>query len=154
MLAIGTAPIDVAALVRAVRSDACGAVVTFSGVVRETSPVDPRRVTCIRYDAYPALARTQLAEIAAAARARFGPLEIAIVHRTGELAVGEISIAIAVAAPHRGLAFDACEFAIDEIKLRLAVWKQEVFADGDAAWLPNAPPGGGVAARSEAASST
>jgi len=138
MLEIVSAPIDLDVLVRAVRTDACGAVVTFAGVVRATSPDDPRPVRCIRYEAYAALARLQLREIAAAAAAAHGPLEIAIVHRTGELALGETSIAVAVAAPHRGRAFDACEFAIDAVKARLAVWKQEVFADGQAAWTANA----------------
>lgn len=137
MLDIVTAPIDLAALVAAVRSDACGAIVTFLGVVRETSAADARRVESIRYEAYEALARPQLAAIADAARVAFGPLEIAIVQRTGELRLGEASIAIAVAAPHRARAFDACEFAIDEIKGRAAVWKQEVFADGETAWRAN-----------------
>jgi molybdopterin synthase catalytic subunit len=140
MFEITAERIELDALVRAVRTDACGAVVTFAGVVRETSPDDPRPVRCINYEAYPALALEQLREIADAARAAFGPLEIAIVHRTGELALGETSIAIAVAAPHRGRAFDACEYAIDEIKARLAVWKQEVFADGERAWRANAAP--------------
>ena len=139
MLEITSGPIELEALARAVRSDASGAVVVFAGVVRETSPDDPRLVRRIRYEAYPALALAQLREIADAARAAFGPLEIAIVHRTGELELGETSIAIAVAAPHRGRAFDGCEFAIDEVKSRLAVWKQEVFADGAAAWRANAP---------------
>lgn len=139
MLDITAEPIELDALVRAVRTDACGAVVAFAGVVRETSPEDPRPVRRIRYEAYPALALPQMREIAAATRAAFGPLEIAIVHRTGELGLGETSIAIAVAAPHRGRAFDGCEFAIDEIKARLAVWKQEVFADGETAWRANAP---------------
>jgi molybdopterin synthase catalytic subunit len=138
MLDLAAEPIELERLVGAVRTSACGAVVAFAGVVRETSPDDPRPVRRIRYEAYPALALTQLREIAAEARTAFGPLEIAIVHRTGDLGLGETSIAIVVAAPHRGLAFDACEYAIDAIKARLAVWKQEVFADGEAAWQPNA----------------
>jgi molybdopterin synthase catalytic subunit len=108
--------------------------------VRETSADDPRLVRRIAYEAYPALALAQLREIAGTTRAAFGPLEVAIVHRVGELAVGETSIAIAVAAPHRGRAFDACEYAIDEIKARLAVWKQEVFADGEREWRANTGP--------------
>ena len=139
MLAITAQPIEMGALVDAVRTDACGAVVTFAGVVRITSPEDVRPVRAIRYEAYPALALRQMAEIAAAARAAHGPLEIAIVHRTGDLRLGETSIAIAVAAPHRGRAFDACEYAIDAIKADLAVWKQEVFEDGDTAWRANTP---------------
>jgi molybdopterin synthase catalytic subunit len=89
-----------------------------------------------------------LHEIADATRAAFGPLEIAIVHRTGDLGLGETSVAIAVAAPHRAAAFAGCAAAIDAIKARLAVWKQEVFVDGEAAWRPNTP------LRDEAATST
>jgi len=148
MLEITAAPIELDTLVRAVRTDACGAVVAFAGVVRETSPDDPRPVRRITYEAYPVLALRQLGEIADATRAAFGPLEIAIVHRVGELTLGETSIAIAVAAPHRARAFDGCEYAIDEIKARLAVWKQEVFADGEREWRANA------VSRNEAASST
>jgi molybdopterin synthase catalytic subunit len=156
MLEITAEAIDLAALVTAVRTDACGAVVVFAGVVRETSPDDQRPVRRIRYEAYPALALGQMREIVAATQAAFGPLEIAIVHRTGELALGETSIAIAVAAPHRGPAFDGCEYAIDEIKTRLAVWKQEVFADGETAWRANTPLAGDEAVsspRDEAVSS-
>src|SRR5665811_753095 len=110
MFAITDAPIALDELVRAVRTAACGAVVTFAGVVRESSPDDPRAVRQIRYEAYPALALVQMREIAAAAEAAFGPLNIAIVHRTGMLELGETSIAIAVAAAHRGQAFDGCEY--------------------------------------------
>ena len=98
MLELTTEPIELDALVRDVRTDACGAVVAFAGVVRETSPDDSRRVERIRYEAYPALALPQLNEIAGATRRAFGPLEIAIVHRTGELVLGDISVAIVVAA--------------------------------------------------------
>lgn len=153
MLDITTDPIDLDALVRGVRTDACGAVVAFAGVVRATSPDEPRPVECIRYEAYPALALPQLRAIADAARAAYGPLEIAIVHRTGEVRLGEASIGIAVAAPHRGRAFDGCEFAIDEIKARLAVWKQEVFANGETAWRANTPASGPAQSAGEAAPS-
>ena len=138
MRALVTEPIDLGLLVQAVRTDACGAIVTFLGVVRETSADDDDRpVVGIRYEAYPALAEKQLEAVAAQTAQRFGPLEIAIVHRTGELRLGDASVAIAVAAPHRGAAFDACEFAIDEIKRQAAVWKQELFADGATAWRAN-----------------
>jgi len=139
MIEISSAPIDLGALIDAVRSPACGAIVTFLGVVRESSAHDPRPVERIRYEAYPALALPQLRAIAGAAQTQFGPLEIAIVHRTGELLLGDASVGIAVAAPHRGRAFEACEFAIDQIKVQAAVWKQEHFADGAAVWRANAP---------------
>ncbi len=150
MFEISAEPVDLGALVTAVRTDACGAVVTFAGVVRETSAADPRPVRRLRYEAYPALALRQMREIATAARNAYGPLEIAIVARTGELELGETSIAIAVAAPHRGPAFDACEYAIDAIKSELAVWKEEVFGDGSSAWRANPT---GAAARGETAPS-
>ena len=79
--------------------------------------------------------------IAAEARERWGPLRIAIVHRTGRVGLGEASVAIAVGSPHRGAAFDACEFAIDALKARSAIWKREEYADGDTAWIANTPGG-------------
>jgi molybdopterin synthase catalytic subunit len=129
---------DVLALVERVRTDACGAVVTFLGVARATSAGDERPVDGLTYEAYPATAMPEMQAIAREAGDRFGPLGIAIVHRTGVLALGDASIAIAVAAPHRGAAFDACEYAIDEVKKRVDVWKREHFTDGDAAWRANA----------------
>jgi molybdopterin synthase catalytic subunit len=85
MVELTSEPIELEALVRSVRTDACGAIVVFAGVVRASSPDDPRRVESIRYEAYAALALPQLREIADAARAAYGPLEMAIVHRTGEV---------------------------------------------------------------------
>jgi molybdopterin synthase catalytic subunit len=125
------------ALVAAVRTDACGAVATFLGVTRESSVGDARPVCSLTYEAYPAMAEPVMATIAQEARTRFGPLEIAIVHRVGEVALGETSVAIAVAAPHRAQAFDACEYAIDELKARVPIWKKEQYADGAAAWRAN-----------------
>ncbi|GAC1417434.1 MAG: molybdenum cofactor biosynthesis protein MoaE [Candidatus Velthaea sp.] len=130
-------PIALESLVARVRTDACGAVVTFLGVVRETSAGDERSVEAIHYDAYPAMALPEMETIAAEARERFGPLEIAIVHRVGDLKLGEASIGVAVAAPHRGPAFDACQYAMDEIKSRVAVWKQERYRGGGTAWRAN-----------------
>ncbi|GAC1423950.1 MAG: molybdenum cofactor biosynthesis protein MoaE [Candidatus Velthaea sp.] len=136
-VAIVETPIVLDALVARVRTDACGAVVAFLGVVRETSPGDDRPVDGIHYEAYPAMALPAMEAIAAEARERFGPLEIAIVHRLGDLRLGEASIGVAVGAPHRGPAFDACEYAMDEIKARVAVWKQERYRGGGTAWRAN-----------------
>jgi len=137
MIAIVDTAIEAGALITQVRTDACGAVVTFLGVVRETSAADPRPVERIAYEAYASMAVPEMEAIAAEARERFGPIEIAMVHRTGDLALGEASVGVAVAAPHRAAAFDACEYAIDELKARVAVWKQERFRDGDRAWRAN-----------------
>jgi molybdopterin synthase catalytic subunit len=140
MIKIGPEPIDPAALIAAVSSPAHGAICSFLGTTRETSPGDDRPVEALDYEAYVELARADFEAIAAEARARFGPLEIAIVHRTGRVALGEASVAIAVGSPHRGAAFDACEFAIDTLKAKAPIWKRETYRDGDTAWIANTPP--------------
>jgi molybdopterin synthase catalytic subunit len=137
VIGLSARPIDVAALVAAVRTDAHGGVVTFLGTTRETSPDDPRPVAALEYEAYDTMAVPEMEAIAREARERFGPLAIAIVHRTGRVALGEPSVAVVVAAPHRGRAFDACRYAIDALKSRVAVWKREIYRDGDAAWIAN-----------------
>ncbi len=142
MIAISAAPIDVAALVAAVGDPAYGAICTFVGTTRATSPGDARPVAALDYEAYTDMALADFHAIAAETRERFGPLAIAIVHRTGRVALGEASVAIAVGSPHRGVAFDACEFAIDTLKARSPIWKQEHYADGQTAWVANTPVGG------------
>jgi molybdopterin synthase catalytic subunit len=137
MIGLSANPIDPAVLERAVKTDAHGAVVTFLGTTRETSPDDPRPVAALEYEAYESLAVAEMERIAEETRARFGPLGIAMVHRTGRVALGEPSVAVVVAAPHRGAAFDACRYAIDALKSRVAVWKREVYRDGGAAWIAN-----------------
>lgn len=137
MIALSGAPLEVDALVRAVRSDAHGAVVTFVGTTRETSPGDPRPVVALEYEAYDAMALSEMETIAAEARERFGALGIAMVHRTGTVALGEPSVAVVVAAPHRATAFEACRYAIDALKARVPVWKRERYRDGEAAWVAN-----------------
>jgi molybdopterin synthase catalytic subunit len=130
-------PLDVEALARAVRTDAHGGVVTFLGTTRETSPDDPRPVTALEYEAYPMMAVAEMEAIADETERRFGPLGIAMVHRTGTVALGEPSVAVVVCAAHRGAAFDACRFAIDALKSRVPIWKREIYRDGDAAWVAN-----------------
>ncbi|MEA2718848.1 MAG: molybdopterin synthase catalytic subunit [Candidatus Eremiobacteraeota bacterium] len=132
-------PLDVQALVRAVKTEQHGAVVTFLGTTRETSPDDPRPVAALEYEAYEAMAVPEMEAIARETRERFGPLGIAMQHRTGRVELGEPSVVVVVAAPHRGAAFDACRYAIDALKSRVAVWKREVYRDGDAAWIANTP---------------
>ncbi len=129
-------PIRVDALLDAVRHPSAGAVVLFLGTVREHSR--GRHVNHLEYEAYDALARSEMARIAAHAVQRWG-VRIAIVHRLGDLQVGEISVAIAVAAPHRRDAFEAGRFAIDTLKQTVPIWKKEVWADG-AAWIGQDEP--------------
>jgi molybdopterin synthase catalytic subunit len=139
VIGLSDAGLDVSALVRAVQSDAHGAVVTFLGTTRATSPGDPRPVVALEYEAYDAMAISEMETIARETRERFGPLQIAMMHRTGRVALGEPSVAIVVAAPHRGPAFEACRYAIDAVKARVAVWKREVYRDGETAWIANTP---------------
>ena len=136
MFAVVSGPIDVAAIARGVRSDACGAVVTFAGVVRERSD-DDRDVTGLSYEAHEGMAAQEFDRIASEARSRFGPCEISVVHRIGDLEVGDVSVAVAVAAPHRSAAFDACEYAIDELKRRAPIWKKEHYVRGESEWRTN-----------------
>jgi len=131
--------LDPDALVRAVRDDGSGALVTFVGYVRATSD-DDRAVTGLSYETHRDLAIAEMRAIGADASERFGPVRMAIVHRVGSLAIGEAAVAIAVAAAHRGAAFDACEFAIDELKRRVPIWKKEHYVSGEATWRENVAP--------------
>jgi molybdopterin synthase catalytic subunit len=127
-------PLDLAALVSAVSSPAAGAVAAFLGVSRETSPdarnVD-RPVETLWYEAYATMAVERLREVGAQAEERFEVTAVACWHRTGELPIVQASVAIAVSAPHRGAAFDACRFVIEELKRSVPIWKRERFADGE-----------------------
>jgi molybdopterin synthase catalytic subunit len=133
-------PIDVAALIAAVGDPAHGAICTFLGTTRETSPGDARPVEALDYEAYAEMALADFRTIAAEANERFGPLKVAIAHRTGRVALGEASVAIAVGAPHRSAAFDACEFTLNTLKARSPIWKRESYRDGATAWVANTPP--------------
>ncbi len=139
LYAIDDAPLDLAPLIAAVRSTGAGAVVTFVGFVRETSD-DGRAVTGLDYEAHRELALRELRAVGAEASSRFGAARVAIAHRVGALQLGEATVAIAVAAAHRAVAFDACEYAIDQLKARVPIWKKERYRDGDARWRENASP--------------
>ena len=114
-------------------SSVSGALVTFAGMVRGAT--DARPVSGLEYEAYSEMAHKTLQQIAEEAIARWGVEAVRIVHRVGDLAVGEVSVLVAVAAPHRGAAFDACEFCIDTLKERAPIWKRERFEDGDSRWV-------------------
>ena len=132
-------PIDLAELVRHVAGPSCGAVATFSGTVRDS--FEGRRVRWLEYEAYEPMAREALERIGADLRRRHDVGRIAIVHRTGRLDVGETSVAIAVSAPHRRAALEACAEAIERLKSTLPVWKKEVFEGGEV-WRENREAGG------------
>jgi len=126
-------PLDVADLLRVAPDPGNGAVVTFLGVVRAEN--GGRKVTRIRYDAYAAMAEREISSIVDAAQSGTRVSWARIVHRVGDVAPGEASLFVAVAAPHRAAAFDACQFIVTEIKLRVPIWKKEHYADGTAAWI-------------------
>jgi molybdopterin synthase catalytic subunit len=130
--------IDPQQVLGAVGASQDGAVLLFLGTVREQN--DGRPVTGMRYDAYVEMAEPVLREIANGAAAEAGSDRIAVVHRIGELAIGEVSVAIAVSTPHREQAFAAARTVIEEIKLRLPVWKHEHYAEGESRWLDGAVP--------------
>lgn len=113
-----------------------GAVVTFLGVVRDST--DDRPVAGLDYEAFDELAAKEMTRIAEVALERWPIGRVAIVHRTGSLSVGEVSVLISVSSPHRGEAFDACEFLIDTLKKEVPIWKKELFEDGTASWADHA----------------
>jgi molybdopterin synthase catalytic subunit len=135
--------IDPQTVLASVGSAADGATILFLGTVREHN--DGRAVRGMRYDAYVEMAEPVLREIAAEAAARAGTDRIAVVHRTGELDIGAVSVAIAVSSPHRAESFDAARYVIEQIKQRLPVWKHEHYVEGEPAWLPGAVPPAGRA---------
>ena len=134
-------PIDVESLMQHVRSDQDGAIVSFDGFVRNESHGRP--TLHLEYEAYDSMALTKMREIGVQVHERFAIHRLAMVHRLGRLEVGDTSVFIAVSAPHRAAAFDACRFAIDTLKKTVPIWKKEFFADG-AVWadgeIPPAPP--------------
>lgn len=141
LFALLRSPIDAAAIVRDVRADPDGAIVTFDGFVRNES--HGRRTLYLDYEAYETMALSKMREIGQLLHEKFAIHRLAIVHRLGRLQIGETSVFIAVSAPHRGPAFDACRLAIDTLKRTVPIWKKEYFQDG-AVWadgeLPPAPP--------------
>ena len=126
--AMTDAPIDVAALERAVASTQMGAVVTFVGQARDLAD-DGRTVVELEYEAYAEMAASVLEEIRSEAESRF-QVACAVVHRSGVVPIGEAAVAIVTAAPHRGPAYEANRWVIEAIKERLPIWKRERFVDG------------------------
>jgi molybdopterin synthase catalytic subunit len=133
MIQLTNDPIDFAALTESVRSDQAGAVLLFLGTVREMT--GDRRTVALDYDAYPQMAEAKMAELEAEARERWPVVHAGIVHRLGRLELGDASVAVAVSAPHRHQAFEAGRFLIDELKVRVPIWKKENWADGSTEWV-------------------
>ena len=137
---LADAPVDLALLRRRVEHERAGAFASFEGWVRNHN--EGRPVLGLRYESYVALAEAEGAKVVAEARDRFALCAAVCVHRIGDLAIGDMAVWVGVSAPHRGAAFDACRYIIDEIKDRVPIWKHERYADGDAGWLHPEPARG------------
>ena len=133
MFRITPEPLDLAALKTSLADDRAGACVTFEGWVRNHN--DGRPVQALDYEAYPALAEKEGARILAEARGKFAVQTAVCVHRTGNLQIGDLAVWVGVSAAHRGAAFEACRYIIDEVKARVPVWKKEHYADGASEWI-------------------
>ena len=129
---VQTEPLDARSVEAMVAAPGAGALVTFTGTVRDHAR--GRRVVALEYEAYAPAAEKMLDRIGEEIAARWGIERVAISHRTGRLPVGEASVVIAIAAPHRGEAFAACQYAIERLKDIVPIWKKEFYADG-ATWV-------------------
>lgn len=133
---LSDAPLDVSAVIARVSGPDVGGIVVFLGTVRDHAR--GRGVEKLEYEAYPGMAEREMDAIAEEAATRFGDARVAIAHRTGRLAIGEIAVVVVAAASHRPEAFAACRFAIDALKERVPIWKKE-FADDGAVWVDDHP---------------
>jgi molybdopterin synthase catalytic subunit len=136
MIDIVDTDIELEPLVQDVRKNSNGAVVTFLGVVRGFSR--GHNVLYLEYEAYREMAVRKMQQVADEVRQNWTIDDIAMVHRVGHLEVGERSVAIAVGAPHRKAAFEACEYAIDRLKEIVPIWKKEVWEGGES-WIDDRP---------------
>lgn len=133
MPAIVDHPIDIDSARRALLDGGAGGYASYEGWVRDFNVGRP--VTALQYEAYAAMAVKEIARILDEARARFDIRAADCIHRVGDLAIGDIAIWIGATAVHRGPAFDACRYIIDEVKLRAPIWKKETYADGSSSWV-------------------
>ncbi|HVX38905.1 MAG TPA: molybdenum cofactor biosynthesis protein MoaE [Gemmatimonadaceae bacterium] len=126
-------PIDATALAAEVARMANGATLLFIGTVRDVN--DGRGVTGMEYSAYESMAQRELLDIVTEASRQFGTEDIVVEHRLGALELGEASVVIAVAHPHRAAAYDANRYVIEQLKRRVPIWKREHYVDGTREWV-------------------
>jgi len=120
-------------ILQSVRSEKSGAVVLFLGTTREFT--DAKQTATLIYTAYEPMAQQEMKRLVSQAKSRWPITDCTIVHRLGEVGLGEVSVAIAVACPHRREAFEAASWMIDRLKVMVPVWKKEHWKSGDAAWV-------------------
>ena len=128
MYMVTSDPIDTAAVLACVAHPGAGGIALFVGTTRDEN--EGHRVARLEYEAYDEMATTEMAAIGAEIERRWGVLGVAMVHRVGIVPIGEASVAVAVAAPHREEAFAACRYGIDTLKAHVPIWKKEHYADG------------------------
>lgn len=128
-------PIDAGALAAEIAFAGAGALATFVGVVRAEQSADGRVLTALEYSGYEPMAEREMRRLAEASVERVPEQRVAVVHRLGRLAIGEASVAVVVAGPHRGAALDECRRLIDELKEHVPIFKQEVWSAGPATWV-------------------
>jgi molybdopterin synthase catalytic subunit len=133
MFKLSPTPLDAPAQARALADERAGACITFEGWVRNRN--EGRPVLRLEYEAYPALAEEEGERIIAEAKEKFPILAAAGIHRTGTLGLGELAVWIGVTAEHRGAAFEACRYIIDQAKARIPIWKREHYGDGSSTWI-------------------
>lgn len=133
VIEVSDAPLDTAALQQSLSNSAAGGYCAFEGWVRNEN--EGHEVLRLEYEAYEPLVISEGEKVLAEARERFGYLEARCAHRVGLLELGECAVWIGVASPHRDEAFKACRYIIDEIKVRLPIWKKEHYANGDSGWV-------------------
>jgi molybdopterin synthase catalytic subunit len=131
-------PLDVASLLAEVAAADRGGIASFVGLVRDHQ--DGRTVTALAYSAYEPMAELVCAEIVAEAERKW-PVRVAVRHRLGDLAIGDVAVAVAAAGGHRDEAFAACRYVIEELKRRVPIWKRETYADGTVEWVDPTAPG-------------
>ncbi len=137
MFKITSDDIELGDVIRAVETEDAGAIVHFLGVVRNNT--EGREVSYLEYEAYPPMAEKKMAEIAQEIHEKWGLNRVAMIHRVGRLEIGEVSVAVAVASPHRKEAFEACHYAMNRLKQIVPIWKREVWTDGEEEWVKPDP---------------
>lgn len=136
MFELSSQPLDTDTLRSKLTSAQAGALVSFEGRVRNNN--EGKAVVRLEYEAYAAMAEKEAARIIEETRRQFGIIDLYCVHRVGSLSIGEVAIWAGVLAGHRGEAFSACRYLIDEIKARVPIWKKEFYADGSTSWVNSA----------------
>ncbi|MFY0407802.1 molybdenum cofactor biosynthesis protein MoaE [Solicola sp. PLA-1-18] len=127
-----TEPLSIDEVYRSVLDDRAGAVDVFVGTVRDHD--HQRDVTALEYSAHPTVVE-QMRKVAEAVADRHEAIAFSVVHRVGDLRVGDLAVVAAVSAAHRGQAFDACRALVDDLKSQVPIWKHQVFSDGTTEWV-------------------